>query len=206
MKTALIWFSGAQVAAAQCSMCRTAASAQAAQSAVLNTGILILFLPALVLFSAIVILTVRYADPSRGSRRIDVMPDSTEWLQAFIASEGAVSGTVHVNDNGTLKLASAVNIPEKVREIVAIVPNGKGMAGLALQNGEPVHTCNLKEDTSGSVKPGAKAVNAQAAVAIPVRNETGSIRAVVGIAFPQERQWTDEELRRLSAAASTLAL
>jgi L-methionine (R)-S-oxide reductase len=132
------------------------------------------------------------------------MSTMTEWLEGFLAREGAVSGTVHLNENGTLKLASAVNIPEKVRAIVAIVPNGKGMAGLALQNGEPVHTCNLKEDTSGAVKPGAKAVDAQAAVAIPVRDESCSIRAVVGIAFQNERRWSDEELHRLSAAASTL--
>src|SRR5688572_24210338 len=90
------------------------------------------------------------------------------WLEAFLADQGAVSGTVHINENGTLKLASAVNIPEKVREIVAVVPSGKGMAGLALERGETIHTCNLKEDASGSVKPGAKAVDAQAAVAIPV--------------------------------------
>ena len=128
----------------------------------------------------------------------------TEWLEGFLAREGAVSGTIHVNDSGTLKLASAVNIPDKVREIVAIVPTGKGMAGLALQNGEPVHTCNLKEDTSGAVKPGAKAVDAQAAVAIPVRDHSGDICAVVGIAFPQEREWTKEDLHRLAAAASTL--
>jgi hypothetical protein len=103
-----------------------------------------------------------------------------------------------------LKLASAVNIPEKVREIVATVPNGKGMAGLALQNGMPVHTCNLKEDTSGSVKPGAKAVDAQAAVAIPVRDARGFIFAVVGIAFREEREWTEQELQRLTSAAAGL--
>jgi hypothetical protein len=128
-----------------------------------------------------------------------------EWLESFIAAEGAQSGTIHLNENGTLKLASAVNIPEKVREIVAIVPNGKGMAGLALENGTPVHTCNLKEDTSGSVKPGAKAVDAQAAVAIPVRDEMGGIIAVVGVAFREERVWTDDELQRLTSAASGLA-
>lgn len=122
-----------------------------------------------------------------------------------MAAEGAVSGTVHLNENGTLKLVSAVNIPDKVRQIVAVVPNGKGMAGLALQNGEPVHTCNLKEDESGSVKPGAKAVDAQAAVAIPVRDLSGSIYAVVGVAFPDERQWSAEELQRLTSAASELA-
>jgi hypothetical protein len=111
---------------------------------------------------------------------------------------------VHLHQDGVLKLAAAVNIPQKVREVVAIVPNGKGMAGLALQHGEPVHTCNLKEDATGSVKPGAKAVDAQAAVAIPVRDKTGFIYAVVGVAFRQERQWTGEELRRLTEAASDL--
>jgi hypothetical protein len=128
------------------------------------------------------------------------------WLETFIAKHGAVAGTVHVNENGTLKLASSVNIPEKVRQVVAVVPYGKGMAGLALERGEPVHTCNLKEDTSGNVKPGAKAVDAQAAVAFPVRNDSGSISAVIGLAFPEERQWSEEELRVLTSAASGLPI
>ena len=189
----------AHVALAQCSMCRTAAAS--AQSAALDTAILILFLPAITLFGAILLSTIRF------SEREEQMPDQLDdWLERFLADQGAVSGTVHRNENGTLILASAVNIPEKVRELVAVVPNGKGMAGLALQRGEPVHTCNLKEDDSGSVKPGAKAVDAQAAVAIPVRNETGSICAVVGIAFREERDWSEEELRLLTSAASGLPL
>jgi hypothetical protein len=126
------------------------------------------------------------------------------WLRSFLDSQGAVSGTIHLNDHGTLKLASAVNIPEKVQQIVAIVPNGKGMAGLALQRGEPVFTCNLKEDNSGAVKPGAKAVDAQAAVALPVRDKHGAIYAVLGIAFREERQWSDEELQQLVSDASEL--
>ena len=127
-----------------------------------------------------------------------------EWLQSFIAAENGVAGTVHINEGGTLKLMSAINIPEQVRQIVAVVPNGKGMAGLALERGEPIHTCNLKEDASGAVKPGAKAVDAQAAVAIPVRDSNGFIRAVVGIAFGTERSWSGEDLERLSAAAAAL--
>lgn len=130
--------------------------------------------------------------------------DMDAWLQSFLAAQGGVSGTVHVNDNGTLKLASAVNIPDKVKQIVAIVPNGKGMAGLALQRGEPIHTCNLKEDATGAVKPGAKAVDAQAAVAIPVRDAAGSVCAVVGIAFHEERQWSEDALKSLTVAASGL--
>ncbi len=130
--------------------------------------------------------------------------DMNVWLEAFLADQGAVSGTVHLHENGVLKLAAAVNIPEKVREIVALLPSGKGMAGLALERGEPVHTCNLKEDDSGNVRPGAKAVDAQGAVAIPVRNEAGLIYAVVGAAFVEERQWSEEQLRLLTSAASQL--
>jgi len=35
------------------------------------------------------------------------------------------------------------------------------MAGLALERKQPIHTCHLKEDRSGNVRPGAKAVDAQ---------------------------------------------
>ena len=129
---------------------------------------------------------------------------SEAWLKNFLASEGAVSGTVHVFENGGLRLAAAVNIPEKVQQIVAWVPYGKGMAGLALERGVPIETCNLKEDATGAVKPGAKAVDAKAAVAIPVKTADGSVRAVVGIAFQDERRFNESDLTRLSEAASTL--
>jgi L-methionine (R)-S-oxide reductase len=85
------------------------------------------------------------------------------------------------------------------------VPSGKGMAGLALERGEPVQTCNLQEDRSGAVKPGARAVNAQAAVAMPVRDQAGAIVAVVGAAWMDEREIQGAELERLQAAAASLA-
>ena len=125
------------------------------------------------------------------------------WLMSFLSEAGAVAGTVHLHQNGGLRLAASVNIPLKVQEVVAWVPTGKGMAGLALERGQPVQTCNLKEDRSGAVKPGAKAVDAKAAVAIPVRDELDSILAVVGIAFADEREIQGEELDRLQRAAST---
>ena len=68
------------------------------------------------------------------------------------------------------------------------------MAGLAWERNQPVATCNLKTDVSGDVRPGAKAVDAQAALAIPVRDEQGEVRAVVGIAFMGEREFSDEQL------------
>jgi len=89
-----------------------------------------------------------------------------------------------------------------VREIGAFVPTGKGMAGLALQRREPVQTCNLKEDTSGNVKPGAKAVDAKAAAALPLLDAAGRVRAVVGVAFDDERELTAEVLASFVEAAT----
>jgi hypothetical protein len=126
------------------------------------------------------------------------------WLPKFLSTQKAVAGTIHVAHAGGLKLAAAVNIPPPVQQTVAFVPNGKGMAGLALQRGIPIQTCNLKEDTSGAVKPGAKAVDAKAAIAIPVKTNDGAIRAVVGIAFEQEREFSEADLAALTEAAATL--
>src|SRR5437773_6612074 len=130
--------------------------------------------------------------------------DLDTWLADFLARNGGVSGTVHLYEGGGLRLASAANIPEKVRQIVAWVPYGKGMAGLALERGVPVETCNLKEDDSGAVKPGARAVDAKAAVAIPVKTAEGAVRAVVGIAFADERRFSESEMGALTVAAATL--
>lgn len=126
------------------------------------------------------------------------------WLRELLAQVHATSGTVHLHENDGLRLAAAVNIPQPVQQIVAWVPNGKGMAGLALQRREPIQTCNLQEDSSGNIKPGAKAVNAQAAVALPVTTSTGDVRGVVGIAFQHEREFTAEDLDDLARAASTM--
>ena len=130
--------------------------------------------------------------------------DLERWLQNFIREQQGAAGTVHLFENGGLKLAASVNIPPPVQQVVAWVPNGKGMAGLALQRKEAVQTCNLQEDRTGTVKPGAKAVNAQAAVALPVMDAAGDVRAVVGIAFQDEREFSAEDIEALSASASRL--
>jgi hypothetical protein len=68
----------------------------------------------------------------------------------------------------------------------------------------PVQTCNLKTDTSGDVRPGARAVDAKGAVALPVRDDAGQVRAVVGIAYSDERELSEAVLAKLLAAASRL--
>jgi hypothetical protein len=126
------------------------------------------------------------------------------WLQKFIGEHGGVAGTVHRNRDDVLELVAAVNIPEPVRRVTAVVPRGKGMAGLALERNAPVTTCNLQTDISGDVRPGARAVAALAAAALPVHDAAGSVRAVVGIAFGDERELPESVLTGLARAAATL--
>lgn len=128
-----------------------------------------------------------------------------EWLATYLRSLGAVAGSVHLVEGNGLRLTGAVNLPEKVQQVVEWVPNGRGMAGQALECGEPVFTCNLKDDSSGAVRPGAKAVEAQAAVAMPVRDESNAIVAIVGFAFADQRDFTKADLNAFATNAKGLA-
>src|SRR5262245_6934750 len=109
-----------------------------------------------------------------------------DWLKTFLGAHGGAAGTVHRLEGDVLALAASVNIPPPVVRATERIPFGKGMAGLAWERNRPVATCNLKTDETGDVRPGAKAVDAQAALAIPVRDADGRVRAVVGIAFMGE--------------------
>lgn len=126
-----------------------------------------------------------------------------EWLAEYLRSLGAVAGSVHLVEGAGLRLTGAVNLPEKVQQVVEWVPLGKGMAGQALERGEPVFTCNLKNDSSGAARPGAKAVEAQAAVAMPVREGT-SVVAIVGLAFADQRDFTKDDLEAFERSAMAL--
>jgi hypothetical protein len=132
--------------------------------------------------------------------------DAEIWLAQLIKEVGAVAGTVHYRSGETLELRAAVNIPEKVRLITQQIPKGKGMAGLAWERGKPVQTCNLQDDKSGDVRPGAKAVDAKAAIAIPIETSSGEVLAVVGVAFMSEGELPAEEVARITAKAKTLPL
>ena len=135
------------------------------------------------------------------------MSATEAWLKSFLQRHDAVAGTVHVtlaDDGDTLALRAAVGIPPKVQEITARVPRGKGMAGLALERGEPVSTCNLQTDDTGDVRPGAKAVAAQAAVALPVSRD--GVVAVVGMAWMNDRELPESLLEQLAEDAASVVL
>jgi len=131
--------------------------------------------------------------------------DVQKWLEQFLAAHRAVAGTVHGVREERLVLEAAVNIPEPVLRATATIPRGKGMAGVAWEKNEPVQTCNLKDPGPGAaVRPGARAVDAGAAVAFPVHDGDGQARAIVGIAFAEARELPPDEIAGLRRAAATL--
>jgi len=127
------------------------------------------------------------------------------WLEAFIAAHDGLAGTVHRQDGDDLRLSAALNIPPPVLTAVALVPRGKGMAGLAQVRARPVQTCNLQEDVSGQINPMAKLVGGQAAIALPLVRDDGSVRAVVGIAFGFEGEIDATTQQQLESSAASLA-
>jgi L-methionine (R)-S-oxide reductase len=124
----------------------------------------------------------------------------SEVLSLTIEHFKADSGTIHLlESDGLLHLkAASQGIPEAVLSIVRTIPIGKGMAGLCVERKEPVTVCNLQTDTSGDVRPGAKATGLEGAIVAPIfRGE--DVVGALGIANRNPRNFTAEETALLIA-------
>lgn len=115
------------------------------------------------------------------------------------------AGTVHWLDaqSGLLKLAAHRNIPEAITQIIATVPLGKGIAGLAAERREPISLCNLQTDTSGQVRPAAKTTGMEGSIAVPML-VGGELRGVLGIAKANAYDWSEDEKAALLKIAARL--
>ena len=133
------------------------------------------------------------------------MSDEQKQEPTFCRAFDCQAGTVHWLDaqSGMLKLAAHRNIPEAIVQLAATVPVGKGIAGLAAQNREPVSLCNLQTDTSGQARPAAKATGMEGSVAVPML-VAGDLRGVLGVAKAAAHDWSDGEKALLLAIAARL--
>jgi L-methionine (R)-S-oxide reductase len=133
--------------------------------------------------------------------------DYTAALHSIMVYFRADSGTIHMlESDGVLHLkAASQGLPEAVLAAVRLVPIGKGMAGLAVERGAPVDTCNLQADASGNVKPGARATGMEGAIVVPIFKGEKAVGAL-GIANRATRTFSPEETALLMEAGRTIAL
>ncbi len=130
--------------------------------------------------------------------------DLTAALAATVAHFGCQAGTVHLLREGVLQLAAHKNIPPPVVQIIGMVPVGKGIAGLAAERREPVTICNIQTDTSGQVRPGAKATGMEGSLAVPMLAD-GELRGVLGIAKAEAYDWPEAETALVLEIGARLA-
>jgi L-methionine (R)-S-oxide reductase len=132
--------------------------------------------------------------------------DWNQTLAALVAEFACDSGTLHVlQSDGLLHLtAHTPNIPSPVLAAVRTVPVGKGMAGLCVERRAPVDACNLQTDTSGDVRPGARATGSQGAIVVPLMKD-GVALGALGVANFRERVFTSDEVAALTQRAAEWA-
>src|SRR5262245_12469711 len=132
--------------------------------------------------------------------------DLSEALGSVVRRFGADTGTLHLlEDDGLLHLkASSGDFPPPVLAVIQKIPVGKGMAGLAVERAQPVDACNIQTDTSGSVRPGAKATGMEGALVVPIFDGAKAVGAL-GIANRAERTFSSEETALLIEAGRMIA-
>jgi GAF domain-containing protein len=118
-------------------------------------------------------------------------------LEHVLAHFGCVTGTLHaIRDDGMLHHVASKGLPPPVLAIVQRIPVGKGMAGVAAERREPVQFCNLQQDDSGVVRPGAKSTGMEGSIACPIL-VNGELLGTLGVAKAQEYEFTADERAQL---------
>lgn len=135
--------------------------------------------------------------------------DIAEWLTAFVERHGGFVGSVHLADSvaaGQIFLVAAHNLPARIQNAAAVVPIGKGVAGVAAERREPIVMADLQTDTSGIARPLARASESKSSVTLPVSSPTDpdTLLAVVGLGFDHGREFTDAEIALFMQDAATI--
>lgn len=133
-------------------------------------------------------------------------PDWQAVVDAAIAEFAGNTGTLHRLDptDNLLKLVAHRGVPEFVLSKIAVIPIGKGIAGVAAESREPVELCNLQTDLGGIAKPDARKTNVQGSLAVPCLHN-GELRGTLGIGLMTAHDFTDEEKSRAMKIGSAIA-
>lgn len=150
-------------------------------------------------------------EPQALMRAVDALFAETKepWdalLERLLSHFECVTGTVHILDpkDGQLHLAAQRGLPPFVLDKVAVIPFGKGMAGIAAERKGPVQVCNLQTDTSGVARPNAKLTKMEGSLAAPMLRN-GEVRGVLGIAKHVAYDFTPAETQLLMDVGARVA-
>ena len=133
-------------------------------------------------------------------------PDWQAIVDAAIVEFAGCTGTLHRLDpaDDLLKLIAQRGVPEFVLSKIAVIPVGKGIAGVAAERREPVELCNLQTDLGGIAKPDARKTNVQSSLAVPCLHN-GELRGTLGVGLMTAHDFTDEEKSRAMQIGSAIA-
>lgn len=133
-------------------------------------------------------------------------PDTAASLAAVVRAIGADTGTLHFAAHGGSLVLAAVHgtLPAAVLDQIREIPQGKGMAGLCAHRNEPVTWCNLSQDATGAVQPGARGTGLKGSIVVPVRRGSDVV-GTLGVANRNERNFSQVEVEQLLACAAALA-
>lgn len=130
------------------------------------------------------------------------------WLKNTLSEFDCQTGTLHrtSGDGATLSLECQIGVPDSLLEKIAIIPFGKGIAGVAAERGEPVELCNLQQDLEGIAKVGARQTGVSGSLAVPIFSPGGRrVIGTLGIGKFSPHEFSDAEKERLESLAREIA-
>ncbi len=139
---------------------------------------------------------------------MNVPIDWNSLLETLLKNFGCQTGTIHQAVDGArvLTLVCQIGVPEFLIEKIAVIPFGKGIAGVAAERKGPVELCNLQQDLGGVANVDARQTGVSGSLAVPIISAaSGEVIGTLGIGKFAPYEFTTEEKQRLMDYAAEVA-
>ena len=131
--------------------------------------------------------------------------DADAWLGKFVREQQAVAGIVYERgDSGLLLMAAAYQLPPLVVAGARVIARGQGLVGLAFERNAALSTCTGRKRPTRFAPLGP--LPEASAVALPIHDNRGDVRALVYLVFTEAKRLRDDELVLMLDRASTFQL